>query len=131
MAYRLIVFCTIRQPPSSTRTDTRSPYTTVFRSRDDRPRGGREMHAHARRDIGEHREDFGRRDRRIEPEEPARAGAAQHRGIIVFGGFDYHDGLSKCGSAPDGAALHILRSEELRVGKECVRTCRSRWAPDT
>src|SRR3546814_13070268 len=25
------------------------------------------------------------------------------------------------------AALH--RSEERRVGKECVRTCRSRWAP--
>src|SRR3546814_12172144 len=22
------------------------------------------------------------------------------------------------------------RSEERRVGKECVRTCRSRWAPD-
>src|SRR3546814_18909519 len=29
-------------------------------------------------------------------------------------------------------ALHIcplLRSEERRVGKECVRTCRSRWSP--
>src|SRR3546814_12484307 len=23
----------------------------------------------------------------------------------------------------------LLRSEELRVGKECVRTCRSRWSP--
>src|SRR3546814_14393583 len=23
-----------------------------------------------------------------------------------------------------------LRSEERRVGKECVSTCRSRWAPD-
>src|SRR3546814_17468284 len=23
-----------------------------------------------------------------------------------------------------------VRSEERRVGKECVRTCRSRWAPD-
>src|SRR3546814_9714573 len=23
-----------------------------------------------------------------------------------------------------------LRSEERRVGKECVRTCRSRWSPD-
>src|SRR3546814_14161404 len=23
------------------------------------------------------------------------------------------------------------RSEERRVGKECVRTCRSRWSPDT
>src|SRR3546814_11252566 len=26
--------------------------------------------------------------------------------------------------------LHIARSEERRVGKECVSTCRSRWSPD-
>src|SRR3546814_18385034 len=25
---------------------------------------------------------------------------------------------------------HALRSEERRVGKECVSTCRSRWPPD-
>src|SRR3546814_1839627 len=25
--------------------------------------------------------------------------------------------------------LHLLRSEERRVGKECVSTCRSRWSP--
>src|SRR3546814_11304663 len=24
---------------------------------------------------------------------------------------------------------NLLRSEERRVGKECVRTCRSRWSP--
>src|SRR3546814_17394270 len=24
-----------------------------------------------------------------------------------------------------------MRSEERRVGKECVSTCRSRWSPDT
>src|SRR3546814_13475391 len=24
----------------------------------------------------------------------------------------------------------LARSEERRVGKECVRTCRSRWSPD-
>src|SRR3546814_8337897 len=28
---------------------------------------------------------------------------------------------------PDGAP--IFRSEERRVGKECVSTCRSRWSP--
>src|SRR3546814_1678308 len=28
-----------------------------------------------------------------------------------------------------GARLLILRSEERRVGKECVSTCRSRWSP--
>src|SRR3546814_1274508 len=26
-------------------------------------------------------------------------------------------------------AKHALRSEERRVGKECVSTCRSRWSP--
>src|SRR3546814_19872574 len=25
---------------------------------------------------------------------------------------------------------HSIRSEERRVGKECVSTCRSRWSPD-
>src|SRR3546814_2827445 len=24
---------------------------------------------------------------------------------------------------------HVMRSEERRVGKECVSTCRSRWSP--
>src|SRR3546814_10649589 len=28
-----------------------------------------------------------------------------------------------------GAAMHGYRSDELRVGKECVSTCRSRWSP--
>src|SRR3546814_14948753 len=28
-----------------------------------------------------------------------------------------------------GIALPFVRSEERRVGKECVSTCRSRWAP--
>src|SRR3546814_5614118 len=29
----------------------------------------------------------------------------------------------------DDADIHGLRSEERRVGKECVSTCRSRWSP--
>src|SRR3546814_13165657 len=31
-------------------------------------------------------------------------------------------------AAPD-LGIEVLRSEERRVGKECVRTCRSRWSP--
>src|SRR3546814_11451343 len=32
---------------------------------------------------------------------------------------------------PDAGALRRkIRSEERRVGKECVSTCRSRWSPD-
>src|SRR3546814_19461569 len=30
---------------------------------------------------------------------------------------------------PLGPATHSTRSEERRVGKECVSTCRSRWSP--
>src|SRR3546814_14335449 len=29
-----------------------------------------------------------------------------------------------------GAGVEMRRSEERRVGKECVSTCRSRWAPE-
>src|SRR3546814_17277294 len=28
-----------------------------------------------------------------------------------------------------GTGVQLFRSEERRVGKECVSTCRSRWAP--
>src|SRR3546814_9449916 len=31
--------------------------------------------------------------------------------------------------APQGVVSFIERSEERRVGKECVSTCRSRWSP--
>src|SRR3546814_4121442 len=30
---------------------------------------------------------------------------------------------------PPGQALRKMRSEQRRVGKECVSTCRSRWSP--
>src|SRR3546814_9054311 len=35
------------------------------------------------------------------------------------------------GAAQAGLVLHTVtkRSEERRVGKECVSTCRSRWSP--
>src|SRR3546814_12833675 len=38
-----------------------------------------------------------------------------------------HDlaGLAEAALRP----LHVARSEERRVGKECVRTCRYRWSP--
>src|SRR3546814_13337912 len=44
-------------------------------------------------------------------------------------------GASPFGSDQDDIALvplttGAMRSEERRVGKECVSTCRSRWSPD-
>src|SRR3546814_10415733 len=35
---------------------------------------------------------------------------------------------SPCSAAPSIRFLSIGRSEERRVGKECVSTCRSRWS---
>src|SRR3546814_20864393 len=29
----------------------------------------------------------------------------------------------------NGLQVYMMRSEERRVGKECVSTCRSRWSP--
>src|SRR3546814_5994021 len=38
-------------------------------------------------------------------------------------------GAPALGGAPPAARLRTARSEERRVGKECVSTCRSRWSP--
>src|SRR3546814_13712365 len=34
------------------------------------------------------------------------------------------------GLKPEAVHVNRLRSEERRVGKECVRPCSSRWSPD-
>src|SRR3546814_16934814 len=48
-----------------------------------------------------------------------------------FKGFDASSWYGVVGPAdmPKELALAINRSEERRVGKECVSTCRSRWSP--
>src|SRR3546814_8672638 len=38
-------------------------------------------------------------------------------------------GLDEFGQHLAAVMMRILRSEERRVGKECVSTCRSRWSP--
>src|SRR3546814_2770964 len=55
----------------------------------------------------------------------------EHR---VAGVVDDHDRLGEGSEFDDllavgDAALAVDRSEERRVGKECVSTCRSRWSP--
>src|SRR3546814_16606273 len=42
-------------------------------------------------------------------------------GCLQYGGADVNDVLV--------LTSNLARSEERRVGKECVRTCRSRWSP--
>src|SRR3546814_15764845 len=51
---------------------------------------------------------------------------------IIVGREDVHPRVAGVGLQGDGAAVGAIyreRSEERRVGKECVSTCRSRWSP--
>src|SRR3546814_21083968 len=104
----------IRRPPKSKRTDTLFPYTTLFRSL--RP------HRQAERSVA----------RRLA------AGAALHRecrsGAAGSGrrrvALPPHPAPSH-GSAHSAPEDKLSRSEERRVGKECVSTCRSRGSPYT
>src|SRR3546814_15205756 len=103
----------IRRPPSSTRTDTLFPYTTLFRSVD--PECG------ARKRAPERYERYGFRCR-------------WHFAHIEAQPFRDEKGNQYCPSAVSqgqaGARMSLgrRRSEERRVGKECVSTCRSRWS---
>src|SRR3546814_12742870 len=102
----------IRRPRISTRTDTLCPYTTLFRS---------ERHPWA---LGQ----------------PARAVWSdiwdviepQFEGVVRTGeGFSTLDQLlmMERGGVPCETYWNYSRSEERRVGKACVSTCRSRWSP--
>src|SRR3546814_12856738 len=102
----MFFFLMIRRPPRSTRTDTLFPYTTLFRS------------AVSAMMVS-----------------PTRGGPRCHQIYHQDGGIRWHS------AAPYGIPIpqktteisqlwHLLtRSEERRVGKECVSTCRSRWSP--
>src|SRR3546814_19786665 len=118
----MFFFLMIRRPPRSTRTDTLFPYTTLFRSAARRepvlclPGGNAEARHGQRLPAGEGRRaarpggDAGRR-RRLPRPPPA---DLLHRLL---------DGQPAALCDRDG------RSEERRVGKECVSTCRFRWWP--
>src|SRR3546814_14688109 len=51
--------------------------------------------------------------------------SAQH--LLMWDQPDYPALLAQISDAPP--LLFVARSEERRVGKECVSTCRSRWSP--
>src|SRR3546814_16383007 len=105
----------IRRPPRSTRTDTLFPYTTLFRSIGD-------AIDFRLADIG-HLLVVGRAVIEV-------AGAD-----LLFDAADAVHQARRTRLDPRPRELFITRigqqrrSEERRVGKECVSTCRSRWSP--
>src|SRR3546814_12380919 len=94
----------IRRPPRSTRTDTLFPYTTLFRS-------SYAQHA-----------DYGLILTRSNPDVP------KHKGLTCFF-IDMRSAGIDVRPIRQLAGIAEYRSEERRVGKECVSTCRSRWSP--
>src|SRR3546814_14019469 len=106
----------IRRPPRSTRTDTLFPYTTLFRSLDRVARlPGHLILVIARgekiRDLGAQR-----------PDQRRRAAIEREAGIVQR--------PIGCLDRQAVGAKRKQGSEERRVGKECVSTCRSRWSQD-
>src|SRR3546814_14138683 len=114
----------IRRPPISTRTDTLFPYTTLFRSVAQLMRLAHAALGGQPQPIGdvivERAMDRAERHPALRA---ARRLLARGVGIVAVGE------LTKVTRALLGRALD-RSSEERRVGKECVRTGRSRWSPD-
>src|SRR3546814_15643800 len=95
----IVVLIMIRRPPRSTRTDTLFPYTTLFRSMD-QSEGGTDLPAGT-----------------APPPPPPQDHAADR----VYP-------PAAMAEAREEFREEQGRSEERRVGKECVSTCRSRWS---
>src|SRR3546814_13324039 len=107
----------IRRPPKSTRTDTLFPYTTLVRSVGEP--------CNILRLVGLQAAD----NRPAGVEISQALGLAQHLLHLVF----TESSATGCMSDPDARIVHRLgngqqRSEERRVGKECVSTFRLRWS---
>src|SRR3546814_18909413 len=115
----MFFFLMIRRPPRSTRTDTLFPYTTLFRSD---AIGGV---------VGQAVAGDRRPRRRAEALQPDLI-ALHRNGEIAPRELDAAaQAVAAIREVQRQAAPNAVRegrSEERRVGKECVSTCRSRWS---
>src|SRR3546814_13506607 len=123
----------IRPPPRSTRTDTLFPYTTLFRSQ----LGEFSAAPFARLYKGDGNFKFfgqlsvpmGWGTSKADGDKVANT---QRYGVELAPGFAFFP-TEKIGIEFSVRGLYYQnatgRSEERRVGKECVSTCRSRWSP--
>src|SRR3546814_11552639 len=109
-----------RRPPRSTRTDPLFPYTTLFRSlpKVQNPPSGLIVNAN---------------NRLVDTTYPyaiAHDWEDPYRAARILDVIDERDELTMADNlALQNDIVSQARSEERRVGKECVRTCRSRWSP--
>src|SRR3546814_12121127 len=112
----------IRRPPRSTRTDTLFPYTALVRS------GKEDMMIRAAL-YARYSSDQQNAASITDQQRICRERATHEEWQIVG---SYEDAAISGASMilrPGVQKLLADRSEERRVGKECVSTCRSRWSP--
>src|SRR3546814_4662199 len=143
----------IRRPPRSTRTDTLFPYTTLFRSApstfalwDGSPISCSPARPGQRTDIWHRPLSFAilanllLTNQLQQSHMPIRGhflpaasnGDKRHevrRKLSLLARGVQHDGTGIEVQIPHISGTGLDRSEERRVGKECVSTCRSRWSP--
>src|SRR3546814_12010875 len=102
----------IRRPPRTKRTDTLFHYTTVFRCRLERDK------CHGRNERQAER--YSQQGCRQSQARERRRGSTQRRKSA---------GSERRRPKAEGQSQGRYRSEERRVGKECVSTCRYGWSP--
>src|SRR3546814_14509254 len=125
----LFFFLMIRRPPRSTRTDTLFPYTTLFRSQDGHIIAKIDIPASGFFTVAAFSDD----GRQVVIGDWAKCAwlwrLADHRVLTLSG----NTAAVRPAMFSRDAALVLTagdaRSEERRVGKECVRTCMSRGWP--
>src|SRR3546814_16514417 len=124
----------IRRPPRSTRTDTLFPYTTLFRSLAGQVRNTR-VHSYNKTRYAAKEKGraacppFTRSTHADQGSEVKRAFVDSQRRFL----HGFRQGRVRLANACDvfGCASDLhARSEERRVGTECVSKCRSRGSPD-
>src|SRR3546814_14738060 len=127
----------IRRPPRSTRTDTLFPYTTLFRSH---RIGGIEKKAgtgNIEYSPANHQEMTDLRRDKVAgiaiPDQQVDLGDPSGKLVVVGWGSTFgpiHQAVRRARTRGlDVSHIHLRRSEERRVGKACVSTCRSRLSP--
>src|SRR3546814_20693167 len=111
----------IRRPPRTTRTDTLFPYTTLFRSHvHPAPEADQADTLPGHHDIA-HLGEFDD----APGDQPRDLGEADLHAVRPL-----HDEILPLIVVARLVQIGVQKSEERRVGKECVSTCRSRWSPN-
>src|SRR3546814_11697320 len=110
----------IRRPPRSTRTDTLFPYTTLFRSLLD---GLKERAEHLVASLSPQPLPL------TTLTQVLRGLLAENISLKEFRRIAAAISVAAQKTVDADEIIELIRSEERRVGKECVSTCRSRWSP--